>query len=868
MTNKKKLYWIGGIIIVVLGYLNYFRDEDVSKVQETKIETTNAKYKGEGFEIEAAKQIDFVDKKENLFQNAKAKVKEMVITGDNAFLDAARNLALKSNIFGISPNGWSFKADEIKYDKLSDLFTSDKPVSAENKNLKIKVSGNNFKTDSKMSYIELKNGVTIENEKLKVSSDSAEYDDGNKLAELKGKIKLENKNSDGESSQKLDGDFATLTFDLKSNILKSDKPFTINYGDVTLSAGEFIYNQAKDTLDVTRDIQIKAGNFRIKAEKIEKKGSSNIYDIKGKIEGTDGIYSFTSERGEFDSITNDLFLIDNVKITSIHKQNLLADKVIYNIESGLVTVSGKNKNIFYKGPEGELETKKFTYDSKNELLNIQEKFNFKSQDYSGTGMALSYNLTTKEGTLKDADITSGTRVFKTALIDLKAGLVELPGEFTITDIGNREKLVSKKATYDTLTKIFKTEEKFILTTGDSEVIGTGIQYNNSTGLGVTEKGVILKNARENLNITGEKAEYLKGGYLDLLGNIQIEFGNYKTAAEKARYTFSDETIRILEKMAIVSKDNAGHIDITNPEIEVKKGIMIGKDFSGQNEKYSASTSKVSYDYKNGELELLKDGIISDGVAELKGDNLKYLIKDQKMSASENYKFKYDGLTGAGQKISFNNLNGEIKGGKIKFETDKGEEFQANQIEGNLQKNVVNFIGDARGKTISDGKVVNYKGDLLRVHLLGVGNNLKADRVELIGDSTIFQDGITLYSKNGEVNLTKKIATASQGVRVVMIDEKKVETEVKGDKATYNMSTEVINLTGNVIITNIDPQKGKTVATAEAGMVNRKNETIELRKNVVIDAPEALVRADSCIYNLKTKKIKATGNVVVDYKVKP
>lgn len=868
MTNKKKLYWIGGIIIVVLGYLNYFRDENVSKVQETRIETTNAKYKGEGFEIEAAKQIDFIDKKENLFQNAKAKVKEMILSGDNAFLDSAKNLALKSNIFGIAPNGWSFKADEIKYDKLSDLFTSDKPVSAENKNLKIKVSGNNFKTDSKMSYIELKGGVTIENEKLKVSSDSAEYDDKNKLAELKGKIKLENKNLDEKNNQKLSGDFSSLNFDLKTDVLKSDKPFTINYGEATLSAGEFIYNQAKDTLDVSKNVQIEAGNFKIKVEKIEKKSGSNVYDIKGKIEGTDGIYSFSSERGEFDSTTNDLFLIGDVKVISTQKQSLSSEKVVYNTESGIVTVLGQNRNAIYKGPEGELETRKFTYDSKNEILNIQEKFSFKSQDYSGMGMGLSYNLISKEGVLKDTVVTSGTRVFKTSLIDLKSGIIELPGEFAITDIGNKEKLISKTATYDIATKIFKTDEKFTLTTGDSEVVGTGIQYNDSTGLGVTENGIILKNSKENLNITGEKAEYQKGRYLDLLGDIQIEFGDYKTAAEKARYTFSDETIRISEKMKIVSKDNKSQIDITNPEIEVKKGIMIGKDFSGRNAKYSASASKVLYDYKNGDFELKKDGIISDGSAELKGDNLKYLIKNQKMSASGSYNFKYEGITGAGQNISFNNLTGEIKGGKIKFRTDKGEEFQANQIDGNLQKNVVNFIEDARGKTISDGKVTNYKGDLLRIHLLGSGNTLKADRVELLGDSTIFQDGITLYSKNGEVNLTKKIATASQGVRVVMIDEKKVETEVKGNKAIYNISTEVVNLTGDVVITNLDPQKGKTVATAESGVVNRKNETIELRKNVIIDTPEAVVKADSCIYNLKTKKIKATGDVVVDYKVKP
>ncbi|MGL5578622.1 MAG: S-layer protein, partial [Fusobacteriaceae bacterium] len=165
--DRKKLYIVGGAAVLILGYLNYYRDETEVKSGENIVETTDVKYQGDGFKIDAKKQIDYVDKNENKFMGAKAFLKDMVLSGDNAFLDAARNLALKSNILGESTNGWNFKAEEIDYDKVRDELTSKKPVSATNKELKFSLSGDTFKTDSKMSYIELRKNVVLENEKIK-----------------------------------------------------------------------------------------------------------------------------------------------------------------------------------------------------------------------------------------------------------------------------------------------------------------------------------------------------------------------------------------------------------------------------------------------------------------------------------------------------------------------------------------------------------------------------------------------------------------------------------------------------------------------------------------------------------------------------
>ena len=102
MEDKKRLYYkIGAVVLLILGYLNYYGDEKEDTLKEKIIETVGVKYTSEDYIIDAGKQLDYIDKGESSFELAKAKVKDMLLSGDNAFLDKARNLALSSNILGI-----------------------------------------------------------------------------------------------------------------------------------------------------------------------------------------------------------------------------------------------------------------------------------------------------------------------------------------------------------------------------------------------------------------------------------------------------------------------------------------------------------------------------------------------------------------------------------------------------------------------------------------------------------------------------------------------------------------------------------------------------------------------------------------------
>ena len=165
MDKKKIGYTIGIIVVIVLGYLNYFGEEENLGKLEQVIETSNVTYRNEDYVVEAEKQKDYIKQNETGFEKAKAKVNDMLLSGDNVFIDKVRNLALKNNILGVSPNGWTFKAENIDYNKLKDQITSNTGVVAINEEKGIKISGQNFSTDSKMSYIDLKKAMEVAYEK-------------------------------------------------------------------------------------------------------------------------------------------------------------------------------------------------------------------------------------------------------------------------------------------------------------------------------------------------------------------------------------------------------------------------------------------------------------------------------------------------------------------------------------------------------------------------------------------------------------------------------------------------------------------------------------------------------------------------------
>ncbi|MGL6100355.1 MAG: LPS export ABC transporter periplasmic protein LptC [Fusobacteriaceae bacterium] len=863
--DRKKLYIVGGAAVLVLGYFNYYSDETGVGKAENVVETKDVKYQGDGFKIDAKKQIDYVGKNENKFEGAKAFLKDMILSGDNAFLDSARNLALKSNILGESLNGWKFSAEEIDYDKIKDELVSNKPVSATNKDLKFSISGDSFKTDSKMSYIELRKNVVLENEKIKITGEMADYDDVTKTAVLKENLKLLGKNLGEQFKESLSGDFQQLNYNLKDKIVESNLPYKVYYGSGTLSAEKFQYNQEIDTMLLSQNVEILANGYKIKMENIEKKQNSDLIYINGKITGDNGVHYFSGDNGIYSPSTKELTISGSVELKSEAMGKLLGDRAVYNTEKEILDIYGEAGEVVYSGKDGELKTSHINYDQKNSRMKIEDSFTFKNNQYSGKGEFLEYSMLDKKGIMKNAEVITGDRILNTKIVEFQDEnqLIKLPDEFLIKDSKTEDLLQSKNATYSKATGDFNTDSPFTLYSGDNVVTGTGVKYNSLTGVGTLQKDLLLQNEKDKVVASGDRGEIKKDDYFHLVDNIKMQFGDYSTRAGIAKYSFKDESITIPEKVEIVSDLKKSNFLITNPVIETKIKKLTGKD-----ESYKASSKIVKYDYENEIIELISKGMVSNGESELKGDKLQYKVKDESMRAYGDYTLSQGNISGAGKDISINNISGDVKGGKVKLWTDKGEEFQADKIDGNLLKEKIDFLGNARGKTLDKGKITQYNGEQLRVHLSKDGKKYIAKRVELLKDSTITQENITMYSKYGDIDLIKNIAMSNNGVKIIMKDAIKGDTTVTSESAEFHMDKDIVYLNNDVLIVNKDPKKGETVATSKKGRVLKAENSVELEGDVVIDTPDAVVKAGKARYNATTKKINATGDVVVDYKIKP
>ncbi|MGL4688027.1 MAG: LPS export ABC transporter periplasmic protein LptC, partial [Fusobacteriaceae bacterium] len=335
----------------------------------------------------------------------------------------------------------------------------------------------------------------------------------------------------------------------------------------------------------------------------------------------------------------------------------------------------------------------------------------------------------------------------------------------------------------------------------------------------------------------------------------------------ARYTFIDKIIRIDNTVDINSKDGKSNIKMNNTEIDTVSSKIKGTQFIGSDEIYKVTSDLFVYNYKEKKALLKNNGIISNKETTLKGNNLEYIVGKKEIYAKGKYNFYSDTLKGTGENLSINNLNGNIKGGKVLVKTDKKDKFQSNSIEGNLNNLIVDFKGDAKGITYDKGKETKYKGDLVRVTLSKPAGKYEAKNIELVGNSTVEQDNIIMYSKQTNIDLKTKIAYSYKRPKIVVSDEKNGITELESDSLEFHMNKDIVFMNGNIYVLNKNKEKGDTTAKAEKGTAKINEKIIELEKNVVIDYPEAILHADKGIYNMGTKKIRALGKVIVDYKIK-
>lgn len=893
MNKKKIVYGIIFIVVIVLGYLNYFGDEGELEKTEQVIETSNVTYKNEDYVVEAQLQKDYIKENETGFEKAKAKVNDMLISGDNVFIDKVRNLALKNNILGISPNGWSFKAESVDYNKLKDEIKSTTGVTAINEEQGIKISGQNFTTDSKMSYIELTQDVVLENKSIALKGDKGEYDDLTKIVVLSNNITLEGR---GENAGLVDGHFKTLRYNSDSRILEAWEPFDTTYKEVKLSAESLYFKEDTEALKVSKNVVIEANGFKIYVDRLDKAGNSNILKIGGKIKGSDGTYSFEGDKGEYNTESKVLTILGNIKGSSTKGEKIAGDRLVYDTNSKLMTLSG-DKNVKYSSADGELITKVFNYNSETKEMSTSGAYTFSGTKYESKGKNLYYNGESKdvkitEGYLLDkekkqrlsgdkiaynTDTQDSSVIGKAFMEDEKYSLssesiiytgadknAKINGNYIVKAQDSGMKFQGKDATYNQESGEFLSAGSVKLQNENYIANGTDLTYNTKTGLGKLGSSIEIVNPKDNIRITGDTFSFKNGEYLEIAGNLHMDGEDVIVDSERARYSLKDKNIYIPEKIDFKSKDGKTYGIMSKGVYYTESSKFVGDNFNGKSNTATLTSRKMTY-FSQGEKALFQGKVVmKDTDSTFRGESVEYYPKTETVKSLEKYTINYKDFTFKGDNGVFNNKSGILDGNKSDITTANGDRFISDKVHGNLNEMIMDFTGNVNGHVNDNGVITTFSGEFSRVYFKNSGK-YEILRSEVRENAVFIQGDKKLKSDYIEIDSNRRLVFSKENTELTLVDAVNGKTVIKSAVAEVDIDKDMATLIGNVQIKNNNSEYGLTNVTADRGIIRQKAGTVELIGHVEIENNESIVQADRGIYDMNSKKIKASGNVYVDYK---
>lgn len=391
-------------------------------------------------------------------------------------------------------------------------------------------------------------------------------------------------------------------------------------------------------------------------------------------------------------------------------------------------------------------------------------------------------------------------------------------------------------------KIEKVEEKTEVITKNVGYKGDEYEVSAAEQIDSMEKNEsIFRMAKaivEDLVLTGDK------GFLDKDKNLLLNT-NVKGKSLDG-WEFESETFKFEKNKKQISSDT---------------GIFL----KNEEEKTEISGNKFKSNTQMTKMVLEENVVIKYDNMVLKSQLLKYNKETTEIEIPGKYEITQPGMVMTGINLKLNRNTGKVSSGKIKIITDKNENFEAGKAKGNLNKGIINFTVNPKGRTYQNDEPIDYRGELLVLYLKKENKKYIAEKMVLKKNATLKNKDSTLYSKRTDIDLITKIAVSIDTPKTIIIDEENGETVVTSDTLEFHIKKKLIYLKKNVVFNNENPEKGLTTGTGKNGIINTEKKTIELEGNAVVDAPEAIVRADKIVYKNETRKIDATGSVVVDYK---
>lgn len=882
MTKKKIIYIVLGVVALVLVYFNYYgSDKEVGDIKKI-VETINAVYESDDYHVEAEKEIDYLDEKESKFEKAKAIIQGMILSGDNVFLDKDKNLTLDTNILGISPNGWEIKASELKFNKETKELVSTKPMYAKNEEKGVEILANKFKTTISMDNITLEDGVVIKNKLFSILADKANYDNNTKIITLEGNIKLSNRigevgdintlkdvkslenTSNNKKEKEISGTFSKVYFNLNERNLYATDGFDMKYDEVGLKGKDIVLNETTQSFKVTGDVKFTYQDYIFDVSYIEKEPNSDIINVYGQIKGGNPIYSVLADKGEYNINDKKIRIFGNVDITSTKGEKLNLDNFVYSSETKEADMYG-NK-IKYTSPTNNLEAEYIHYNTVTKEITTDKPFDSWNEKGEGiTGTNIVYNLGTKDFyskeniTVKNKDYGLTT---KNVTYKEETGILSAPEPYVIKSTDETSTINGKSITYNKKTGELTSPGEIILNNKGTIMKGHDLVYNNISGLGKLQGPIPFENKEDKMSGTAKEIIIKKGDYVDLIGPIKVKQDTTNMLVDNARYSYKDELVHVNTPVKFNDPVKSMVGSVSSATYSPKDSILKGTNFNMKEPDRSAKAQNiVLYNKENRRLELIGNAYLSSGKDNISGPKIVYYLDTKDAETPTNSIIHYDQYTVKSTYGKVNKESGEIFVKNADVKSLDGNDFSSNQAKGNIN-NIVHFTGNVKGKSKQKEGDVYFTGDKADLYMSKVDDKYQAKKVIVNTKSTFTQLNRKIVSNYMELDLIKKEVYAKDKPVLTIDDGEKGNTLVKADDVTGYIDKELIKLNKNVYVKNINEKKEETVLTADRGTVTKQMADVYDRVKVV--TKDSVITANEGHYDIVNRKIRAKGNVHVDY----
>lgn len=902
--NKKRIrnsiLFVG---IILLGYLNYYKEEDGFGVIPNVIETTNVVYDTSGYHIEAEKQIDDMDLDTTKFEKATAKYDEMTLSGNKVFLDAGKNLFLEENIVGDNGAGWKMYSEAMSYNQYKDQLTSNKGMKAVNEAENLTLEGKEIVTNKKFDVIDISKDVTLSNDRIKISGDKGNYKDKTKQFIITGNGKFESL-----GAEKFSGEFNQGKYYTDKDKIELRYGYTGYYDDAIIKGKSLDYNNANQTFIAKNNPVIQIDGYTINSSEIKKLRPENEIDIVGKVSGTNGDIRFSGDYGVYKMDEKILYLDGNVVITNSKGEKITGDLVRYNFETKIADLSNKGKDVVYTYETRKVTTKKMVYDFNKENMLLNDGYVFEDSEYRSIGKNMKYDNISKIGNIQEGKVfvkATGenlkaneinfdtTKKDYTAIgdvrIDSKNSIVTtdkveyftsqdkgiIPNSFDMKNKKDGSIINGKNAIYTISKNQVTSEEEFNYTNKDSYLSGKGILYDLTTEEGEILSAVNYKDSKSGNKVTGDKAVFKKENYLNIKENVKLITKSEEMTTTEANYSFKKDIIDIPNKIEFKALDGSFKGNLVNGKLYNSKKIFVGNKLSGvSNKGENIVADKLEYSLDEKKAKLKNNVTITNTDSKLSGNEVIYDTKKNEVFAVGNVKMNYQSNVDLkGENLLVNNTTKDVSGEKINIITTKKEKLSSDKFKGNLNIMEFRLLENVKGEFISKDEKQNkdiltkLSGNDITVSMAKDKNGgTKVQKIQGKKNTIITREGQSIKSDDIDYNSLTGIVVANKNNKIY-VENSKDKTTVLSEKIEGNLNEEKLYFKSKTTIESYNEKNEKTILSGDSGVVDNKQETVELKENVKMENNQFIFSADRIIYNKKTQKVKAFGNTKIDYKIK-